>query len=175
MPRRNTFVRNRRVPNRSWTGIANATFTNVPAASKVLLGSFSLSNPNIDETLLRTIGLLAVKTDQAAQTEQQQGAFGIIVVSDAAIAVGITAIPGPVTDIEDDGWVVYVPIQQNFLLVTGAGFDTAGSVQYHFDMKGKRKTQEGERLALVVENAQATHAFDIALGLRILSMVRGIG
>ncbi len=98
-------------PNRAWAGTVD-TENAFGGGSKILLGSFSLSNPNIDETILRTVGVLSIRSDQIAAPEEQVGAFGMIKVTDLAIAAGAASIPGPVTDIGDDGWFVHVPFAQ---------------------------------------------------------------
>ena len=165
--------RSSRTPNRAWAHADVNAFTAVAAASKVLLGGFTLSNTNIDETILRTVGRLAVSTDNPVGDEEQIGAFGMILVSDAAVAVGVTAIPGPITDGQDDGWFVYVPIVQRYHHETSVGFDPQFATGYDFDSKAKRVVEEGRQMAIMVENAHATHAFDIAFVLRLLSVVRG--
>ena len=105
MPRRQgNFRRSGPRPNRGWSYTLETAFTTVPANSKVLLASFTLSNPGIDITLLRCIGGLAVSSDQSVNVEEQVGAFGLILVTDQALAIGITAIPGPFTNGDDDGW-----------------------------------------------------------------------
>jgi len=132
-----------------------------------------LSNSNIDETILRTVGKFAVASDQAAASEIQVGAFGLILVSDAAVAVGITAIPGPITDSSDDGWFVYVPIVQSVEFISAVGVRPDWATCYDFDSKAKRKIEEGRQLAIVVENAHASFGFEITFAFRLLSMVSG--
>ena len=158
-------------PNRSWAGSHSAAFVTVAAATKVLLGAFSLSNPNIDETILRTVGIISVTSDQTAGSEQQVGAFGLIVVSDLAIAAGAASIPSPITDIQDDGWFAYVPFASQLLVASAVGWNN--SVQYHFDSKAKRRIEEGTQVAIMVENAHATHAFIVGNVFRMLSQVSG--
>ncbi len=160
-------------PNRSWSGSFTSVRINVPAATKVLLGSFALSNTNIDETILRTVGMLSVSSDQVSASEDQIGAFGAIVVNDLAVAAGAASIPGPITNLDDDGWFLYVPIVQKFENVTSAGFDPNMSVQYPFDSKAKRTTEEGFSIAFMVQNTHASNGFDVAFVIRILSMIRG--
>ncbi len=99
-------------PNRSWAAIVDAAETTVPAASKVLLGTFTPSVDGIDEVVLRTRGVLAVRSDQTAGSELQIGAFGMIVVTDTAAAAGAASIPSPATDADDDGWFVWLPFAQ---------------------------------------------------------------
>ena len=176
MPRR--IVQNRqrrRTPNRSWTGLVSATSVSIPASSKVLLGAFTLSNVNIDETVLRTVGQIMVESDQSSADELQLGAFGLIIVSDLAIAAGIASIPDPVTDIGDDGWFVYVPFGNSFDFHDNTGTDAQFATQYKFDSKAKRVMEEGQQIAVVVANANATFGLRMAANFRILSMVRGTG
>ena len=168
----NRFSSNRSArPNRSWTGLVSATTVTVPAASKVLIASFVLSNPGIDETVLRTLGILYVQSDQGAGSELQMGAFGLLKVTDTALAVGITAIPDPVSEVADDNWFVYVPIQQHLVFASAVG-QIMGE-RYEFDSKAKRVLEIGESIAVVAANAHATHGFNISVGFRMLSQVRG--
>ena len=105
---RNThFTQNRSRPNRAWSSHFEAATTSVGPSTKVLLGSFGLSNVNIDETALRVVGMLSVASDQTAVSEHIVGALGLIRVSDTALAAGAASIPGPITDAGDDGWFVY--------------------------------------------------------------------
>ena len=157
-------------PNRAWSGIASVGFTGVGVSAKVILGSFALSSDAIDETILRTVGMLAVESDQSAAVEDQIGAFGMIRVTENAFAVGITAVPGPVTDINDDGWLLMVPFAQSGASVLAAG---PSSVQYPFDSKAKRVVEGGIRAVIVVENASASHVFQVAFVMRLLAQVRG--
>ena len=161
----------RRPPNRSWAGFASTTITGVSPSTKVLLGVLTLANPGIDETILRNVGTLTIESDQTSAAEQQLGAFGMIVVNDIALAAGAASIPGPVTDRSDDGWFVYVPIVQTLRVATAVGLMM--SVQYHFDSKAKRKVQEGFGIALMVENVNASHVFNIATVFRTLSQITG--
>ena len=167
--------RSRSTPNRTWAGINAAVFTNVPAATKVLLGSFTLNNNGIDETVLWTVGSIAIKSDQAAASEDQIGAFGLYVVSNRALAIGLSAIPGPVTNASEDGWFVWQGFAQSFEFASGVGVEAQMMTQYPFDSKAKRVVGTGMGIAIMVENAHATHGFDIGVPLRLLSMVRGTG
>ncbi len=169
MGRRYPNQQRRSRPNRSWSLSTSAVYQTVPAASKVLLGGFSLSNVNIDETILRVVGGISVLSDQAISEETQVGAFGMILVTDAAVSVGITAIPGPVTDGADDGWFVH----QSFFQTTKNDVSSPADRWYGIDSKAKRIASEGQQIALVCENFHATHGLVIGRFVRMLSMVRG--
>ena len=159
-------------PTRIWTGTGASVYTTVLAATKVLLGSFT-STANIDETVLRCVGAFAVKSDQDAASEDQLGAFGLCVVTDRAVAIGFTAVPGPVTNIADDVWSTYMTIAQSFEFQSAVGVNPDMAQLYHFDSRAKRKIPDGYSLAVMVENAHATHGFEIALTVRVLSMIPG--
>ncbi len=160
-------------PNRGWAGSVAAAQTTVPAASKVLISTFSLDNDGIDETILRTVGMFQITSDQVAANELQLGAVGMCIVTDTAIATGITAIPDPVTDAGDDVWLLYKSFTQEFLQLDATGVYPQFATQYEFDQKAKRIVHSGMAGAIVVANAHATHGFQIALNLRVLSQVRG--
>ncbi len=160
-------------PNRAWSGTFTPAPINVPAASKVLMGGFTLSNPNIDETELRAVGAISVITDDTTTSEQQIGAFGMMLVTDLAVAAGAASIPGPITDREDDGWFVYVPIVQSNIKLSNVGIQTDAGHLYEFDSKAKRRVEEGRQIVIMVENGHATNAFNITMVFRLLSMVSG--
>ena len=174
MARHRNIVR-RRQPNRSWTGIVDTANVIAGGGTKTLLGSISLSVESIDETVLRTVGLISVNTDQSAATEQQEGAIGMIVVNDLAIAAGAASIPGPLTDIGDDGWFVHVPFANNFKLSSAVGIESQDATSRYFDFKSKRIVEGGFSIALMVESTAASEGFVLNVILRQLSMVKGTG
>ena len=169
------IVTTRRRPNRAWTGASLSSFVAIGSSSKVLLATFTLSNANIDETILRVVGSIGVRSDQSAASEDQVGALGFIVVNDLAVAAGAASIPGPITDAADDGWFVYVPIMQSLTFVSAVGIRPDMTHRYDFDSKAKRRVQEGSQIAVMVENADAADGFAISFVFRMLSMVSGTG
>ena len=157
-------------PNRGWSGLIEATYTTVAANSAVLLFTFTPSNPGIDLVILRTVGVVSVALDQSTSNENQLGGFGLIAVSDDAVAIGITAIPDPVSDIDHDGWFIY----QAFSQQSGVSGSFMPSREYQFDSKAKRILPgEGITLAGVCANAHASQGLEVQVGLRILAQVRG--
>ncbi len=160
-------------PNRGWTGIFDISTAITAASTKALIASFTPSNSNIDETVLRTVGSLYIRSDQVVASEVQQGAFGMIVVTDAALAAGVASIPGPITDIADDGWFAWVPFSQQFLFSDATGIQSKNMTEYKFDFKSKRKTEDGQSIALVMETTAGSNGLIGVVALRLLSMVRG--
>ena len=94
-------------------------------------------------------------SDQVAATENAHGAFGAIIVSSAAVAIGITALPTPTTDNDDDGWFVWQPVATRFVFVSGVGIDGNAIQVYEFDSKAMRRVEEGFEIAFIFENAAA--------------------
>jgi len=174
MPRRiqRTFQRSVSRPNRSWFSVVSAAPVLVNAATKILLSTVVLSNQGIDETILRTVGGIAIFTDTPGASEEQIGSFGIHVVTDLAAAAGAASIPGPVTEGGDDGWQTYVPFAQSWNFQSAVGAQERAK-WYPFDSKAKRVVSTGESLAIMIENAHAAQAFFVVLNMRGLSQVRG--
>ena len=76
------------------------------------------------------------------------GAFGALVVTDAAVVAGVASMPDPVTDADDDGWFLWVPFAQK---ASGSSSGTIG-FQYDFDSKAMRKLSEGFSVAFILAN-----------------------
>jgi len=174
MPRRaqparfNLGGRGRRAPT-DWSRAVIGE-TTVAANTKVLLGSFTLVNNGIGETIRRTIVVLQVVSDQAVSTEPQLGAFGMVVATDLAIAAGAASLPGPVTQGDDDSWFVWRPIVQRGFLSTGAAIQ--GQV-YAFESRAMRRVEDGYGMAIMVENnttpAVTTTGLIISAGISLLA------
>ena len=172
MPRPRNFQRaSGSRPNRSWGGLTLSGVT-IAASTKVLAATFTLDNANIDETILRTRGSFMATPASSAIDQSVVAAWGMYLVTDLAAAAGVASIPGPVTDISDDGWFVWEPILLQYEVVTAVGVDAMFGAVRPFDSKAKRILQEGRQVALVVENT-AGAGFQFSLALRTLTMVRG--
>ncbi len=161
-PRARNFGRPR--PGGTWTRTVGVP-GNVAVSSKVLVGTFALSNPGIGETIRRTLGNISVVSDQGAADESQSGAWGLIVVSDLAGAAGAAAIPGPFTDMTDDGWFVWGGWSQFVKL--GSTVSNPHIYQHQYDSRAMRRMEEGFLIALMVENASASHVFNFAVTLSL--------
>jgi len=113
---------------------------------------------------LRTRARLAVITDQTAATEEQNGAFGMIVVTDLAAAAGAASIPGPFTDGGDDGWFLHQSITQM------NGISGSAPEIYDIDSKAMRKVEDGSVIAIMVENVSTpADGFLFTFAARLLS------
>ena len=145
----------------------------IPAASKVLLATFTLSTALLDETILRVVGGVGVGSDQTAANENQIGAIGMCLATETAVAAGIASLPDPVTDIADDIWFFYQGWGTHFTQFSAIATQ-ANTFQYHaFDSKAKRIIQKGMSVVLVGANASATEGLLCLPFLRMLTQVRG--
>jgi len=121
-------------------------------------------------TIVRTRGVLQVGSDQNSATEDQEIGFGMVVVSDQAIAIGVTAIPTPMVDINSDLWFVYELIFSNYDVISAIGTRAAdGATRFiQFDSKAMRKVEDGTNLAVVAETSPTSEGVSIVSGFRML-------
>jgi len=101
-------------------------------------------------TIVRTRGALLIASDQEAADEQQRVAYGEAVVSDEAVAVGTTAIPGPISESGSNLWYVYQALMGNFRFITGSGF-VQNNQQIEIDSKAMRKVEVGQDIVQMAE------------------------
>ncbi len=93
-----------------------------------------------------------IQSDQAAATELVHVAVGGAVVSDQAIAAGVGSIPTPFAEIGSDLWFLHDQLTTQFLFGTGVGFINDG-VSKDVDSRAMRKVEDGEDVAIVIENS----------------------
>ncbi len=119
-------------------------------------------------TIVRTRGIIGIFSDQFVATEDQEIAYGHAVVSDQANAIGITAVPTPVTDLTSDLWYVYETVLARFVFGTGVGFNPGASTLRYFDSKAMRKVEEGQDRVTVLESASTSEGCIITTSFRML-------
>ncbi len=123
------------------------------ASTAVLVGSLNAAALALRPfTIVRTRGTLFMQSDQQIASEDQDVAFGQAVVSDQAVAIGITAIPTPSTDDGSDLWFVYERLFNSLVFATAAAFDRIG-VERVVDSRAQRKVQDGEDMIIVAETS----------------------
>jgi len=86
--------------------------------------------------LVRTRGLLDVFLDgvPTADGDGYFGAFAIGIVTDPAIAIGITAVPTPITEQSWDGWLYHTFISVHTMDVT---FGNMGAAHHRIEVDSK--------------------------------------
>jgi len=172
MPRARTQYQSRRTSRRQtdWAFVFLSTSsTNIAGTTKTLLSSISSANLAgiAPATIVRTRGIVTVKSDQVAAREEYNGAMGLGFVNETARALGATGVPGPTTLAAWDGWFVHQFFHQMFELATGASIDCQGATSYVIDSKAMRKFTDDVGLVLVAENS-GSNGFDISISLRLL-------
>ena len=137
-----------------------ALSTAVATGTAVLLKSLNAAALALRPfTIVRTRGVFFLSGDNLANTENWMANFGHIIVSDEAIAVGVTAIPTPVTEPSSD-WHVIETLAGRLGVSSAIGLLEQGKMAT-IDSKAMRKVDLGEDLAIVVE----TNATGISEGV----------
>jgi len=138
-----------------WAGIA-ATRTTLAIGVPVLFTGFPADILALRPfTIVRTRGLIGIASDQEAADESYLAHMGISVVSDEALAVGVTAVPAPETRSDSDLFFVYESMSGRFHLGDATGFAESAEYTRQFDSKAMRKVEDGQDIALVLEAAGA--------------------
>ncbi len=156
MPRRAHGLRTRMVASGRKTFWVGGTIVNsvlAAANSALIVTSLSVSALALRPfTVVRTRGVWSFFSDQIAADEDQQVAFGGIVVSDEAVAVGITAVPTPVEQ-DSSSWLFYDMAFQRFEQQSAIGIYPA-MIPWNnvIDSKSMRKVDEGQDLVEVIQN-----------------------
>ncbi len=135
-----------------WVGIA-ATRTNITAPSTaVIINSASAGFLALRPfTIVRTRGWLFIGSDQIANIEPYGMSLGFSVVSDQALAIGITAVPTPETDADSDAFWVYESMTGEMKLISAAGFADPAGQGKDYDSRAMRKVEDGFDMAFVIE------------------------
>ena len=142
----------RQIANDGLDSEGSVVLTFLATDSARAIGSLALVVTVPAATLVRTRGALAITTRASGTLNNPiAGAVGMMVVSQEAAVVGITAVPTPMDDIEND-WFVYEPFA---FVAKAAGTEPAGTlsstVLRQFDSRGQRKLKDGDALVVVVE------------------------
>ncbi len=138
----------------------SAALTNGLSAAGLALAPF---------TIVRTRLFIHVKSDQTGASEDYLMAVGLAIISEQAGIIGVTAIPTPFSDMESDLWFLHDIIGGSFTFVSGVGFQDPSGTMKSVDSKAMRKIEDGNDLALVIENSGlAASGVTVTLSGRIL-------
>ena len=141
----------------SWgIGTGGTTSQSITATGKTIIGSGIALAAEQKVTIVRTRGYLNCGLVGAtAALDGFTGAFGIGIVSDEAFTVGVTAIPGPLTDAFWPGWLVhqFISVRSvNIMAVANNAIQDAGAfIQRDIDSKAMRKFDVGETMVAMLE------------------------
>ena len=139
-----------------WGNLAPATNT-LGTSGVALIGSLSATALALRPfTVVRVHMGVQIRSDQNAAIEDQIAAVGWAVVSDQASAIGVTAVPTPVTDAASDLWLLHQWLMNSEVHDGGTGLGANIGRGYDIDSKAMRKVNGDQDLVVVLENA----AFD---------------
>ncbi len=151
----------------SWLDIEPAILT-LDGASIISHAMTAVELAKRPFTVVRTHLVVRLSSDQLASDEIQIAAVGLAVVSDQAVAVGVTAVPTPFTDAESDLWFVHQWMLNDMQLITAAGFDGNAGQHYIVDSKAMRKVEEDTQIIIVGESAAPSSGTSILIAGRLL-------
>ena len=152
LTRGRTIVSNRR--STGWEeGPGGTTNTQLVAVGSAFTGT--VLQAVVDGlTLVRLRGQLQLFLSAASTaTSGFAGAFGIGVATNAALAVGINAVPTPITEQQWNGWLFWTPIQFHSVTATiGDGVNAASVSQFiTVDSKAMRKVPVEQSIYAALE------------------------
>jgi len=161
-----------RAPKRQTQWLAGTdptAFTALAAATSVLFSSLNAAALALRPfTVVRVRGLLSIVSDQVAASESPFGAIGFAVVSDQAIAAGVGSVPTPTFENGSDLWFLHEYTATNQTFGSAIGFQEPAIQNVVLDSKAMRKVQEGQDIAIVLENGSALDGMLFLLQFRML-------
>ena len=140
-------------------GPGGNTVTALSGTGQTILGAGVVMVSEEKSTIVRVRGSLqAYLKTTAAADDGFHCAVGLALVTDEAFAVGATAVPGPISEIDWDGWMYHRIFDVH--ATGGTASDTIGLsvAQFEVDSKAMRKWDEGNTLMAVVEVVEGTTA-----------------
>ena len=162
------LARDRSKRGNVWIGITIES--TVGGAAKTLLASLNAAALLLRPfTVVRTRGILSIRSDQVAVTETARGALGLIVASDEAIAAGAASVPGTVSN-PTAPWFVYEPWVHTILFATAAAFNSPASTSVVVDSKAMRKVGQNEDVGFTMELATAPGAIIVFQGRMLVKL-----
>ena len=162
------------VRTKMWIG-GGVGATTVLGSSKTLISTLSAGALLLRPfTVLRTHLELHYRSDQQAASEFQSGAYGKIVVTDTAAAIGATAVPSPSGTAGDPeaAWFAMQEVMNFFQFISGVGFasgDGAGA-RFTIDSKAMRKVGPDDNIASVFTQDAAVGAIIFTAGRMLIQL-----
>ena len=149
----------------NWLGVCGL-MNNVGTAN--VLGSNVITFSQA-ETLVRTRGEILVALDGPTDNDVKCVGIGIMIVTDAALAAGATAVPSPTDDL-DAPWVWHQFV--NLSAESATQTESLGTqvARYQIDSKAMRKVKASEAIIIVADgiNGGGTPQADVSYGFRVL-------
>ncbi len=154
MARKSGFVRrhNRMVRETLWLGAPFIRTTITAASTAVLMSSLNAAALALRPfTVIRTRGIWSIISDQQTANENMEMSIGHAVVSEQASAIGVTAVPTPVSESDSDLFFVYDSVIGSTRILSSVGFNENENKLRDVDSKAMRKVEDGSDIVSVVE------------------------
>ena len=117
-------------------------------------------------TIVRTHLELMIVSDQLAASETQIVGVGIAVVSEQAEAIGVTAVPTPISDLNSDLWLLHKLLFNQLSFGSAVGFESQAGRLVSIDSKAMRKVNNDQEIVVMIETQGAGAA--VTIGGRLL-------
>ena len=153
MARKSGFVRRNNVMRRETLWVSGTFVNNTLASTNAVALTANLNAAGLalrPFTVVRTRGMMHVQSDQLSATEFYGVQMGFAVVSDQALAVGVTAVPTPDTDLESDAWFVHESVFGRIGVPSAASVVELGK-SHGYDSRAMRKVEDGFTVIQVIE------------------------
>ena len=155
-----------------WIG-AGVGLSTLAASTKVVIGSLSAGAKLLRPfTILRTRMELYYASDQISASEIPFGSYGMIVVTDAASAIGATAIPNPsaIDGAPEADWYVWQAVSHEIRRATDVGFSFGVGSRYVIDSRAMRKVTIDEDVVTMFDQQNAFGARLIDNGRQLIQL-----
>ena len=117
-------------------------------------------------TIVRTRMLFHILSDQSAANEDYSCALGAAVVSDQAVAIGVTAVPTPDTDRNSDLWFLFEDLNGD--VFSGSAGGEERGIRKYVDSRAMRKVEEGNDVIFVLEATAVSAGLNFFIAGRLL-------
>jgi len=149
------------------SGLDNGVMQNLAAGGTLFYSSLNAAAlALLPFTIVRLRGLITVQSDQEAADEEGILGVGKAVVSTDAVAIGISALPTPITDQNSNLWFMYETVPWSWKLTTSGA--AQGATHHFFDSKGMRKVEDGQDIVMTVENWSSAFGCEFDIQSRML-------
>ena len=155
----------------SWGfGPGSSATAALTAAGQQILGNGVVLTLEDVVTLVRLRGNLQVfLTSVAAAGEGFHGAVGVAIINTQAFAIGATAIPGPLSEMEWHGWLYHRLFDLHSTSATVGNSAAGAYFNLEVDSKAMRKWSANETLVAMVEVVEiGTSVGEIFFDSRVL-------
>ncbi len=129
----------------------------------------TIASLNGSGTVVRLRGHVSVQIDGPADGDKKCVAMGLILATDAATAIGGTALPSPITDLDAE-WIWHGFFGLQAQSATQSASEGSQVVTREIDSKAMRKFKSNSNVIAVVDgsNLSGTPVADAVVGVRVL-------